>query len=121
MRNLNELNKYRAVKIEIELYGMRGNEVMGFFELPMGNTVFRVIATNGFGWDHVSVSLKHRCPTWEEMDKIYRRFFLPHERAMQVHVPADQHISNHPYCLHIWRPHDSNIPIPPADFVGIKK
>jgi hypothetical protein len=26
-----------------------------------------VIASDGMGWDHVSVSLKDRCPTWEEM------------------------------------------------------
>src|SRR5262245_54586743 len=30
-----------------------------------------------FLWDHVSVSLSHRCPTWDEMCWVKDLFFLP--------------------------------------------
>jgi hypothetical protein len=70
----------------------------------------RVIASSGadqpaeYAFDHLSVSLSNRCPTWEEMDYIKRLFFKPEEVAYQLHMPRlrqHQHASLH--CLHIWR------------------
>ena len=80
---------------------------------------FVVVASNGDGWDHVSVSTANRCPTWEEMDRIKRIFFKPGEVAMQLHLPPDDHINCHPYTLHLWRPHGVKraIPLPPKEFV----
>lgn len=70
-------------------------------------------------WDHVSVSREDRCPTWEEMDYLARLFFRPNEVAMQLHVPATEHVNYHPYCLHIWRPTGlKKIPAPPSWMVG---
>ena len=60
----------------------------------------------------------HRCPTWDEMEWVKRKFFRDDETAMQLHVPASDHISFHPYTLHIWRPQDADIPRPPAIFVA---
>jgi len=71
-------------------------------------------------WDHVSVSRANRCPNWPEMEHVKRLFFQDTETAMQLHVPAADHINNHPYCLHLWRPHGVEIPRPPAIFVGVK-
>jgi hypothetical protein len=79
----------------------------------------RVMATTGEGWDHVSVSLSDRTPTWEEMEFVKTLFFRPDEAAMQLHVPAADHVNNHPFCLHIWRPQKAEIPRPPAILVGI--
>jgi hypothetical protein len=45
-------------------------------------------------------------------------FFLDSETAMQLHVPRSDHISYHPHCLHMWRPHHVEIPRPPAVMVG---
>jgi hypothetical protein len=38
------------------------------------------------------------------MEFVKRIFFADDETAMQLHVPLAEHISHHPYCLHIWRP-----------------
>jgi hypothetical protein len=40
---------------------------------------------------------------------------------MQLHVrpPAD-HVNNHEFCLHIWRPLDVDIPRPPSVMVGVQ-
>ena len=93
--------------------------IAGAFVLrsPIDGRTLRIIASNGEGWDHVSVSLANRCPRWSEMEHVKRAFFLDHETAMQLHVPPGDHISHHPYCLHLWRPHDAEIPRPPAILV----
>jgi hypothetical protein len=93
------------------------DEVGGAFWVHCGKAHLKVIASDGGGWDHVSVSLPGRCPTWDEMEFIKRTFFRDDETAMQLHVPASEHIDIHPYCLHIWRPHDMPIPLPPSVFV----
>jgi hypothetical protein len=90
------------------------------FEVKYHGSKLLVLASYGFGWDHISVSLKHRCPNWPEMEHVKRMFFLDHETVMQLHVPTEEHINNHPYCLHLWRPHNVEIPRPPALMVGLK-
>lgn len=77
-----------------------------------------VIASWGAAWDHVSVSYPDRCPTWAEMERVKRAFFRSEETAMQLHVPPADHINVHPFCLHLWRPHDAEIPMPPKWMVG---
>jgi len=77
----------------------------------------RVIASWGEGWEHVSVSHRQRTPTWEEMEALARHFW-PDQCAMQLHVPAGDHINYHPFCLHWWHPIDVEIPRPPGWMVG---
>ena len=111
MRDMDSLAEYA---VEIGLDG-------GAFKVPFAKTgvVLAVVASWGGGWDHVSVSLPNRCPNWLEMERVKRLFFKPDEVAMQLHVPPSDHINNHPYCLHIWRPHNQDIPRPPAWMVGV--
>lgn len=81
--------------------------------------IMNVIANEAFdGWEHVSVSLPHRCPTWGEMDKVRRLFWRDDETVMQLHVPVAENISFHAYCLHLWRPTEVAIPRPPSYMVG---
>ena len=122
MRNLNGLNTYRRCTEDVfRMYGSYGDETCGVFRLPYPRTgvTLRIVASAGGGWDHVSVSLPNRCPNWLEMEHAKRAFFWPDETAMQLHVPTREHLSLHPYCLHIWRPNDGrSIPMPPAEFVA---
>lgn len=84
--------------------------------LPTG---LRVIWSQNNGWDHVSVSLPDRCPTWDEMELVKRTFFADDEYAMQLHVPPSEHVNIHPYCLHLWRPNDGReIPFPDKSMVA---
>lgn len=107
----------------MEFYGSYGDHETGVFHIPHPRTgvTLKVIASAGLGWDHVSVSLPNRCPNWPEMEHVKRSFFLPHETAMQLHVPPSDHISFHPFCLHLWRPQNLDIPRPPSDLVGAPK
>lgn len=108
----------------LKLWGWFGDERCGAFELqsPTGGNLLRVIASSDLGWDHVSVSLPHRCPNWPEMEFIRRQFFKDHEAVMQYHAPVADYVDGshfgHPYCLHLWRPHEQAIPVPPRWMVG---
>jgi hypothetical protein len=120
MRNLHELDSYRLKTPQVlELYGFYGDATCGAFELPYPRTsvYLSVLASSGNGWDHLSVSLPFRCPTWDEMSFAKRTFFKPDEVVMQLHVADSDHINLHPNVLHLWRPHHDIIPLPPKEFV----
>jgi hypothetical protein len=85
--------------------------------LPPSKFPLAVIASAQGGWDHVSVSCEKRIPKWLEMEYVKRLFFLPGEVAMQLHVGESDHININPNVLHIWRPHDELIPLPPSIMV----
>ena len=40
-----------------------------------GEPHIKVMVSTGKGWDHVSVSLANRCPTWGEMSAVHRVCF----------------------------------------------
>lgn len=94
-----------------------GDEYNGAFAIRRNGQQLLVIASSALGWDHVSVSLRDRCPTWDEMKAIKEMFFRPDEWAIEYHPPAAANISVHDYCLHLWRPHDATIPTPPRVLV----
>lgn len=116
MRDFAQL-KYRPLMLG---GGFEFDETARAFQLtsPIDGGALRVIASINDGWDHVSVSRSKRCPNWPEMSYVAQEFFLPDEVAMQLHVPAGDHINNHPFCLHWWRPQGVAIPLPPAWMVG---
>jgi hypothetical protein len=100
--------------------GEDGDEVQGAFIFPgiLSGPPLRVIASASRRWDHVSVSpRKKRCPTWEEMCWVKNKFFEPDEVVMQLHPAEKDWISIHPYVLHLWRPVNLEIPLPPKIMV----
>lgn len=84
---------------------------------PVTAEMLLVVCSIGHGWDHVSVSLGHRCPTWAEMEWVKRTLFKSDEVVMQLHVPPKDHINIHPNVLHLWRPQNCEIPLPPKELV----
>jgi hypothetical protein len=130
MRNLLELDgkeEFGIIRMNVELpdecYRNKdapvNNALDGQFVIDHRGNKIVIIASTGQGWDHVSVSLADRCPTWEEMELVAKLFFLPTEYAMQLHVPASDHINDHPFTLHWWRPRSKlkKIPLPPKSLV----
>ena len=121
MRDLTPLAHRRDREVEKSHYGCGGNHGNGCFRIPspIDGQTLAVVASNGGGWDHVSVSRSNRCPNWPEMEHIQRMFFKDDEDAMQLHVPIDEHLNMHPHCLHLWRPQTEAIPRPPAWMVAV--
>ena len=135
MRPLSQLNAYRCRELEgrldLTLYDGHDDH-FGMFQVKTSGhpKPLRIITSryreddpegpNNPPWNHVSVSLPNRCPTWMEMSHVKDLFFEPHEVAMQLHVAEEDHVSNHDYCLHIWQPVGLIIPTPPSIMVGYK-
>jgi hypothetical protein len=91
------------------------------FKLKCSGTPALVLVGDGFGWDHVSMSLAvNRCPTWAEMCELKELFFEPDAWVLQFHPPVSENINNHEYCLHLWHPQRDEIPTPPPITVGLK-
>jgi len=95
-----------------------GDDGASFF-IPCGDKTLLVIASDGGGWEHVSVSLANRCPTWKEMCRVKDLFWDEDELVIQYHPAKDQYVNNHKHCLHMWKPQDVEVPIPPKIMVGI--
>ena len=118
---------------KLELYRYRHGpyatfpgEDYGAFEVPgpCGREL-KIIASpgdanEGIPWEHVSVSLSNRCPNWEEMCFVKSLFWDDEETVMQLHPPRSKWINNHQYCLHLWRPVNQEIPLPPEIAVGVR-
>lgn len=84
---------------------------------PIDRQPLLVIASDGLGWDHISISRKNRVPNWYEMDFVKRLFFEDAEVAFQIHPPVKDHVNIHPNCLHLWRPQTVTIPLPGEDLI----
>ena len=92
----------------------------GYSTRDVGAVPLKVIASDGEGWEHVSVSLPTRCPTWAEMCFIKGLFWDAEDCVVQFHPPEVEYVNNHSFCLHLWRPTGSQIDMPPGWMVGIK-
>jgi len=84
-----------------------------------------VIASDGGGWEHVSVLRNDRTPTWDEMCQIKLMFWGMHETVIQYHPAEHDYINCHEFCLHLWRPNlwrpiEHIIPTPPTWMIGPK-
>jgi len=116
-------NEASAVKSIGEIAGiLNGMPKTTIVHITNDEIVFKmghlaVIATSSFAWDHVSVSCRDRVPRYAEMKAVKRLCFKVDEWAMELHAPPRKHINNHENVLHLWRPQNVDIPIPPAELV----
>jgi hypothetical protein len=116
------------IPVDLECYRVREGRLAtlpgqrsGLFLLPGPHArTLTVVADpgsdrDGICWDHVSVSIPKRTPSWAEMDYVKRCFWDDAETVMQLHPPRAQWINHHPHCLHLWRPWGpgETIPLPP--------
>ena len=95
----------------------------GLFRFQLDGHSVRCIASDGMGWQHVSVSLEfeQKTPRWELMCKIKELFWEPEDAVIQIHPPRSEYVNMHEYCLHLWRCTDGREqPLPPSICVGIK-
>ena len=65
----------------------------------------------------LSVSLRNRCPTWDEMCLVKDIFWQDDECVVQFHPPKSEYVNLHPYCLHLWKKICGTFETPPKIFV----
>jgi len=114
--------KYRVITGAMRSTKNDGNNGLFFVRKPAQLTPLQVIASDGSGWEHVSISLPNRTPTWSEMSLIKNMFWDSTDLVIQIHPTESEYINNHPYCLHLWRKIDTNdfCETPPRILVGFK-
>ena len=102
-----------------EKYRVAGEGCEGIFEITSIRlkNKFTVIASSGLGWEHVSVSLPKRTPTWEEMCIIKNMFWDKDDTVVQYHPAESKYVNIHPHCLHMWRLIEISFPVPPLILV----
>lgn len=76
-----------------------------------------IVASWNGGWEHVSISMNKRCPTWDEMCMVKDIFWDEEECVIQYHPPKSVYVNNHPYCLHLWKKVGVKFELPPKEFV----
>lgn len=95
----------------------------GLFWLWIGNERIRIIASDGGGWQHVSVSLvdnRNKVPGWKIMCTVKELFWNDEDWVVQFHPAKSEYINNYPGCLHLWKPTEAIMPTPSSILVGIK-
>jgi hypothetical protein len=114
-----------------------GNNGAFHIESPEPGWTLALIASDGEGWEHVSVHAyrtrqvdvvgllgraestpKMRTPTWKEMSYVKRLCWDAEDVVMQLHPRESEYVNCHPNVLHLWRPTTASIPTPPVEFVG---
>lgn len=99
-------------------YGNNGVFVINFKKYSSSKVLnVRVIASDGDGWEHVSVSIKGRIPPWDLMCAVKNLFWDKEDCVVQYHPPESEYVNDHPFVLHLWRPIGKEFPRPPKYMV----
>ena len=120
-QNFDHIEKFRELT---GAYAFKKGDPYGMFFFPykIGRPALKVLCgPRGAEWEHISVSLPTRTPFWEEMCYIKKLFFEDEECVLQIHPPKSEYVNNHPFCLHLWRCTNFELPRPPSNLVGIKE
>lgn len=117
MKKINEIKSTRNLFIEAE----NDNDGFGghYYDSISGKRL-NFIFSYQMGWEHLSVSTPNKTPTWDQMCRMKDIFWNKDECCVQYHPKEEDYVNNHPYCLHIWRSTEENIPTPPSILVGFK-
>ena len=109
------IEKYRILTGRLGSNSSYGNN--GAFLISLGGRQVYVIASDQKGWEHVSVSMSKRCPTWNEMCMVKDLFWADDEVVIQYHPAKKGYKNDMPFCLHLWKPIGVELPLPPIQFV----
>lgn len=99
------------------MYSTSADGNNGVFYCEFQSYKFLIIASEGLGWEHVSISLANRIPNWKEMCYFKSLFWDKEDCVVQYHPPESDYVNNDNNCMHLWRPTGIEMPRPPKEFV----
>ena len=117
MKSIEEIKKTPNLFIEAETK----NDGMGgkYYDKYTGKRL-NFIFSYQMGWEHLSVSMPSRTPTWDQMCIMKDIFWNKNEACVEYHPREEDYVNNHKHCLHIWRPTHEPLPTPPSVLVGFR-
>ena len=105
--------------------GLRGSRDAdgnnGAFRIKLNSGVAFTIASDGLGWEHVSVSFVDHTPRWDDMCEVKDMFWGIEDCVVQYHPPKSVYGNAHEYCLHLWRPIGLELMMPPLELVALER
>lgn len=104
----------------LEIYDQGEDGFIGRYYDSRTNKWLTFVFSWGMGWEHLSVSMPSRTPTWEQMCTMKDIFFEEEEVCVEYHPKKSEYVNNHSHCLHIWKPINSKLPVPESILVGLK-
>lgn len=123
MKTINEILKHDKFTLNQYEPGVGG---WGFLFLPGEKLPATVVFSLGSsktadGWEHVSMSLKRRYPTWDEMCILKKIFFNDDECVVQFHPGKSEFVNIRLNSLDLWRNESFEFKMPPKDFCIINE
>lgn len=127
MRTSKHINKFRKKFLGTPWNSNDAMGMNGCFDIQIGHATFaECIVSNGacdeakrlgLDWEHVSVKIRQagklRLATWKEMCKVKDLFWKDDEAVVQIHPKKADYVNTHKFVLHLWRPTDGNLRLPP--------
>lgn len=94
----------------------------GMFRPVIAGRQLRIIASDGEGWQHVSVTIEggNQPPPWAIMCAVKDLFWNDEDWVCQFHPAKSEYVNHHLGCLHLWKPVGREMPTPPSILVGPK-
>lgn len=117
MKKLEEIRKTPNLVIEAET---ENDGLGGKYYDRVNNKWLNFIFSYQMGWEHLSVSMPSKTPSWDQMCMMKDVFWNKDEACVQYHPKEEDYVNMHPHCLHIWKPTDQDLPTPPHILVGFK-
>jgi hypothetical protein len=115
------ITKLSKILIESKIEGDTNN-VPGKYLINSKYGKLFVIASNGYNWEHVSVSRqlnngKSKIPSWDTMCYVKNLFFKMNETVVQFHPKISEYVDINPNVLHLWKDMINEHKLPPIILV----
>lgn len=117
MKKIEEIRKTPNLIIEAET---ENDGLGGKYYDRINNKWLNFIFSYQMGWEHLSVSMPSKTPSWDQMCMMKDVFWNKDEACVQYHPKEEDYVNMHPHCLHIWKPIEQELPTPPHLLVGFK-
>ena len=117
MKSLEEIKSTPNLVIEAET---DNDGIGGYYYDKFNNKKLNFIFSYQMGWEHLSVSMPSKTPSWEQMCMMKYIFWNEDEACVEYHPKKEDYVNNHKHCLHIWKPTNEVLPLPPSILVGFR-
>lgn len=117
MKKIEEIKKTPNLFIEAEA---ENDGIGGKYYDKYSGKFLNFIFSYQMDWEHLSVSMPNKTPSWDQMCMMKNIFWNEDEACAEYHPKKEDYVNNHKHCLHIWKPTNEVLPLPPSILVGFR-